>query len=74
MANISGLDYEFVPVVLTCEVTENVRRMKEDGRDEERIRRAMDHSRAVYDSLPYTSIDTTNLTVDEVVDRVCELL
>lgn len=74
MSDLARFAYEFVPVLLTCDVAENVRRMTQDGRDEARIERALAQSRPVYDGLPYTRIDTTHLTVDDVVDRICELL
>ena len=41
--------FRFVPLLLACEEEENIRRMRADGRDEARIRRTVEQSRAVYD-------------------------
>lgn len=70
MENISSFEYEFLPVILTCNVNENIRRMKQDGRSEDRIQRAIVNTRQIYDDLPYVRIDTTNLNVDEVADKI----
>ena len=32
-----GISYQFCPILLTCDVAENIARMRKDGRDEERI-------------------------------------
>lgn len=72
--NISSFDYEFLPVILTCNVEENIKRMKQDGRSEKRIQNAITHSRHAYDDLPYIPIDTTNLGADEVVDEIIKLV
>jgi len=73
MAALADIGHHFVPVLLTCETDENVRRMQQDGRDPRRIERALE-ARGVYEGLRYPAIDTTHLSVDEVVDRVLELL
>ena len=73
MANIARFGFQFVPVVLTCDVGENTRRMEQDGRDRQRIMRALEH-RSVYDDLSYEKIDNTHLNVDDVVSRIVALL
>ena len=43
--------------------------MKQDCRDQDRIQRALD-VRHLYESLPFSKIDTTDLTIDETADQV----
>lgn len=73
MLNISRFQFEFIPIILTCNTDENVKRMKQDGRGEVRIEYSINHSRNVYNDLTYRRIDTTNLSVDEVVDEILAL-
>lgn len=58
----SDFDIEILEIILTCSVEENIRRMKNDCRDEQRIQRAVNNTREIYDNLPYPKIDTTSLT------------
>lgn len=71
--NLRDIDYELVSVTITCSPEENELRMIKDGRDEERIRRAL-AVRDLYDGLGYPVIDTTNLTVEETVGKVIDIV
>lgn len=69
MKNISYLDFEYVPIIITCSEEENIRRMKMDNRSEIRIRRAR-QIRKIYEELPHFTIDSTDLTLEEVVEKI----
>lgn len=58
---------------MTCDEQENINRMVEDERDEERIKRALS-VRDLYDDLNYPLLDTTKLTVDETLEKVVEIV
>jgi hypothetical protein len=74
LRDLSDIDTIFVPLLLTCEVSENVRRMVADGRDPDRIRRALCYSRSIYADVGYAQIDITRLSVDEAVTMIlCHL-
>lgn len=70
---LEGIDCRLIPFVIWCGEEENVRRMRVDGRDEERIARALTVSRGAYGSVPYPRIDVTNLTVQESAQRVLRM-
>lgn len=61
-------------IVLTCSEEENIRRMKFDGRDDERIKRAIEFSRPKYDDIEYLKIDTTQLTPKETACAIMDIL
>lgn len=63
--SISHIKYRFIPFLLWCGESENIRRMKLDGRDSERIERALKQSRDVYFNINYPLIDVTNLSAEE---------
>lgn len=71
LSNLQDIAYRFVPITLTCGEEENNARMTRDGRDPDRIKRAL-AARHLYEALPYPRIDTTYLTIDETADRVME--
>ena len=52
-------------IVLMCSEAENIRRMKLDNRDEERIKRALMFSRPAYDQIDHLKLDITELTPKE---------
>lgn len=62
LAGLAKGAYMFAPVVLLCEAREAERRMRADGRDEERIRRALVQDADVYAGLTYPRLDITHLT------------
>lgn len=53
---------------------ENIRRMIEDGREENRIKRGIDNTFHFYDRYDYPTIDTTELEIDQVADRIAEIV
>lgn len=70
-------EFELVPVLLDCERDENIRRMQADGRDAERIARALDRSRGAFsgahDMYPgLILIDTTKLTPYKTAVAIAE--
>lgn len=66
--------YEFHPIILHCELDENIRRMRNDNRSEERIQRAIKNTRHLYDRYDYPKIDTTNRSVAETVNQILEMI
>lgn len=68
------IEFELCAVILTCECEENINRMKADGRDEERIKRAIQNTRSIYDAYDYPKIDTTDLTIAEAADQILQLI
>jgi thymidylate kinase len=72
-ANLQAIPYTYVPITLTCDAKENIRRMSHDGRDQERIQRAI-AVRGIYEALPYPRIDSTSLTIDQTADRVIKIV
>lgn len=72
-SNLQAIPYTFAPVTLTCGEEEHIARMKQDGRDAARIQRAL-AARYLYDALPYPSIDTTQLTIEQTAARVIEIV
>lgn len=73
MENLKDLEYEFVPITVTCDEEENVRRMIKDYRDSERIKRAL-AARSIYENLSTPLIDTTRLSAEETAARVIEII
>ena len=71
--DISDRAYNFIPILLTCDEAENIRRMHCDGRDVERIRRAVEVSRDAYSGVTYPAIDISTLSVDEAVSRILDV-
>jgi cytidylate kinase len=73
LKNLSDIEYELIPITVTCGYEENKTRMINDGRDEERINRALS-VRNIYNCLDYPIIDTTDMSVKETVYKVLEIL
>lgn len=70
--SLEDLEYEFCPLLLECEESENIRRMKCDCRDEERIRRGMDISRKAFDDVNYPRLDITFLSAEKSAEIIIE--
>lgn len=68
------IEFDFVPIILTCDLDENVKRMKCDNRDEARIDRAITNTRIIYQEYPFPSINTTKLTLTETVNEIKRLI
>lgn len=67
------IDFECHIIILKCNSDENIRRMRMDGRDEERIAGAVKNTFDFYDSYDYPVIDTTELNVDQVAEKIAEI-
>lgn len=67
-------EFEIITVVLTCCEDENIRRMKTDGRNEERISHSIENTRTIFDGLDCPKIDTTSLTPEQTAERMIEIL
>ena len=61
-------------VVLKCSESENRRRALADNRDAERVERGIRNTLSFYDKYDYPCIDTTDMSIMEVVEQVCKLI
>ena len=66
-------EFDFMPIILTCDLDENIKRMKCDNRDEARIDGAIRNTRTIYDEYPFPFVDITNLSIKETVDELKEI-
>jgi adenylate kinase family enzyme len=73
MRNISDMEYQYIPILITCSERENINRMKLDQRSDLRISRGI-KIRNLYENPECNVIDSTDLTPMEVADYVLELL
>ena len=69
-----GIAFEERIIILKCSLEENLRRLVEDRRDEERIKRGIENTFSFYNAFHYPSIDTTELNPDEVAQRIIDLV
>jgi thymidylate kinase len=69
-----NMDFDFIPIILTCDLDENIHRMKCDNRDQARIDRAINNTRIIYNDYPFPSINTTKLTLKETVYEIKRLI
>jgi len=70
----TGIPFKFLPIILECELDENIKRAQNDGRPEYRIKWGVENSRNVYDRYDYPRLDITYLTVDEAVDKLFNMI
>lgn len=68
-----ALEFDERIIILKCSLEENTERAKRDNRDEERIIRGIENTFSFYDEYDYPSIDTTELTPDQVVEKIFEI-
>ncbi len=68
-----GIVFQEIIVILKCSEDENRRRALADNRNEDRVERGMKNTFSFYDEFEYPCIDTTSMTVLEVVEKVWEL-
>lgn len=61
-------------IILKCSEPENRKRALSDNRDEKRVERGMKNTFSFYDEFDYPCIDTTSMTVMEVVEQVWRLI
>ena len=64
-----GIEFVENIIILKCSEEENVRRALEDKRDEERVERGK-KTFSFYDDFDYPCIDTTEMSVTEVVESI----
>lgn len=66
-------ELRFMPFALICSVEENLRRMKADGRDTDRMERALKTAREAFGDIEYPQMDISGLSADEaaawIIDR-----
>ena len=60
-------------VILKCTMTEIIKRAREDGRDEVRIKRGIETTCNFYEKYDYPCIDTTDMTPLEVAEKIRNL-
>jgi len=68
------VDFEFMPIILTCDLDENINRMNNDNRDDARIERAIGNTREIYNDYLFPTINTTNMTLKEVVNELKKMI
>ena len=68
-----GIEFQEIIIILKCSESENRRRALFDNRDLERIERGMKNSFSFYDKFQYPCIDTTHMTVLQVVEQIWKL-
>ncbi len=69
-----GIEFEERILVLKCSLNENIERAVRNGRDKERIARGIENTFSFYDGYDYPCIDTTELTPEQVVEKVFEIV
>ena len=57
--------------ILKCSREENEKRARKAGREESRIKRGMEMTFSFYDEFEYPCIDTTDMTPEQVVAKIC---
>lgn len=67
------IEFQEKIVILKCSEAENRRRAIADNRDAERVERGIKNTFSFYDKYDYPCIDTTDMTIMEAVERVCEV-
>lgn len=70
----SNVDFDFMPITLTCDLDENFKRMDSDNRDDARIERANRNTREIYNNYSFSTINTTKMTIKEVVSEIKKLI
>ena len=68
------IKFEEEIVIIKCSEEENISRAEKDGRDRTRIERGMKNTFSFYDEYDYPSIDSTNMSTNEVAERIIELI
>lgn len=70
---LKGNDFELYKITLICTEDELERRMLIDNRDDELIKCSIERLK-LYKSMNSIKIDTSNITIDETVNKVLEVL
>jgi thymidylate kinase len=69
-----NVDFDFMPIILTCDLEENIKRMNNDNRDDARIERAIRNTRDIYYNYPFPAINTTNFTIKEAANEIKKVI
>lgn len=72
--NKADIDFKTYTVILTCSLEENIRRAENDQRDDERIKRGIKNTYHFYDDFVCPKIDTTNLAVEQITEKIISML
>lgn len=72
--DVSGVSYQFCPILLECSLQEQRRRLVASGRDSARIERAIRNTRHIYSACAHPAVDTTDLSVSQTVERILSVL
>lgn len=67
-------EFKVITILLTCSENENVRRMQNDGRKDERIAYSIENTRTIFDGLDCPKIDTTGLTPEQTAERMIKMI
>lgn len=67
------IEFQEIIIILKCSESENRKRALTDNRDIERIERGMKNTFSFYDKFQYPCIDTTHMTVLQVVEQIWKL-
>lgn len=70
----SDISFELHTILLFCNEYENIRRMKADGRDDSRIKRALDNTREIYVGLDLLKIDVTALSPEQTAKEILKVI
>lgn len=69
-----SLEPRICTILLTCSKEENIRRCEADGRDSARIQRGLEDTFSLYNAMDLPRIDTTELTPEETVAQILDLV
>ena len=69
-----GIQFTEKIIVLKCSEKENRHRAEKDGRDSMRIERGMKNTFSFYDRYEYSCIDTTDMTSNEVAEKIIKMM
>ncbi|SDW36034.1 AAA family ATPase [Paenibacillus sp. PDC88] len=70
---LSGLEFQVETITLTCSETALRKRMEQDQRTEEEIKRSIDRLQG-YKNMQTNRIDTSNVTMNQVVEQVRHII
>ncbi|MEA4831148.1 hypothetical protein SDC9_121574 [bioreactor metagenome] len=68
------VDFRLYTILLVCDEAENIRRLKADNRDDERIERALRNTRNIFGGLDCPTIDITELSPVQSAERIMKII
>lgn len=69
-----SIEFDLCPIILKCSEEENMSRAQKDKRDANRVERGMKNTFSFYDDYIYPRIVSTQLSPDEVAEKIIEIL